>query len=46
MVSGLLKDFPCCAVVIPRFADSISSVSMSNDNKLLAAGANNGRVML
>lgn len=30
----------------PRFADTISAVSMSADRKLLAAGCNNGRVMM
>ncbi len=34
------------ASLIRRFADTISTVSMSSDNRLLAAGANNGRVML
>jgi WD40 repeat protein len=29
-----------------RFADDLSCVTTSNDNKLLAAGCSNGRVML
>ncbi|KAL6745453.1 quinon protein alcohol dehydrogenase-like superfamily, partial [Haematococcus lacustris] len=34
------------ASLIRRFADNISSVVLSNDNKLLAAGCNNGRIMM